>query len=91
MAVVGSVASHARGPVGSKVFCIGVVAHETLQLQARADLILRRIEYDQGVHKEPPAERGKGELVADDFGQQDCEVEAVLAREENGGATLGGQ
>ena len=58
MAIVGCVALRARDPVGSKVFCIGVVAHETLQFQARPDLILRRIEYGQGVHKEPPAERG---------------------------------
>ena len=76
--------------MGSKVFCIGVVAHETLQLQARTDLILRRTEYGQGVHKEPPAERGKGELVADDFGQQDCEVEAVPVWEEKM-CILGGQ
>ena len=59
------------------------MAHETLQLQARADLILRRFEYDQGVDEKPATEWRKGELVPDDLGQENSEVEAVPAREEN--------
>ena len=65
--------------MSSEVFRVGVLAHETLQFQAGADLILRCVEYGQRVHEEPPAERGKREVVPDDFGQQNCEVEAVPA------------
>ncbi len=73
---------HARGPVSSEVPLRSIVAHETLQLQTRADLTLRRFEYDQGVDEKPAPEWRKGELVPDDLGQENGEVEAVPARQE---------
>ena len=78
---------YARGPVSSEVLLVSVVAHEALQLQTRADLILRRFEYGQGVDEEPAAEWREGELVPDDLGQENGEVEAVpvLAEKRVGG------
>ena len=74
-----------------EVLLLSIVAHEALQLQARADLILRRVEYGQCVHEEPPAEWREGELVPDDLGQENGEVEAVPALAEKCGAASDGR
>jgi hypothetical protein len=71
--------------VSSKILWAGVVAYKTLQLQAWPDLLLGRVEDDQSVHEEPVAEGRQGELVRDDFGQQNGEIKFVPAREELAG------
>jgi hypothetical protein len=55
--------------VSSKILWAGVATYKTLKFKARADLILGRVEYGQGVREEPAAEGRQGELVPDNLGQ----------------------
>ena len=58
------------------------MTHESLEPPAGPDLLLRCLEDSQGTHEEPPAEWREGELVPDDLGQENGEVEAVPASAE---------